>query len=92
MAYTQDIEIPKDSWHELEVAGSYVAIQLNESGSVKVHMADEAPDNSNETGIYVGRLQSGVPGSFAAGGIQTGTRVFVRSAKDETETITVLSY
>lgn len=92
MAATDELQLTKDAWVEVPLAGNYLAIQLNEAGAIKVHVADAAPLDANETGIYIARNQTGVPGSFALGGIPDGVHVYARSARDEAETIVYLTY
>lgn len=92
MSGTYDITVTKDAWTELVAEGAYVAIQLNESGAIRVHVASVAPDDSSRTGIYVARNQAGVPGSFALGGLTSDAKIFVRSERDEQEPIVFLTY
>lgn len=92
MARTVTVEVLKGEWTEMDIDGTYAAIQLNEKGAIKVHVSDGTPPDDNEVGIYIARAQTGTPGTFAMGGIPTGVKIFVRSAQDETETIVFLSY
>lgn len=92
MSGTYDLVVTKDAWTELTLDGAYLAIQLNESGAIRVHVADAAPDDASHTGIYVARNQAGVPGSFALGGLPVSAKVFVRSERDDEEPIVYLTY
>jgi acyl-CoA synthetase (NDP forming) len=91
MATTARLDITDDAWTQVPLDGIYVAIQINETDRVKVHVADTPPADSDTTGLIVAHNSPGVPSSFAAGGLPDNVGVWVRTTKGPSK-ITYLTY
>lgn len=96
MAFTQNIEVNRETWTLLAEGMTTVSIQMQQGGNVLIHIADAAtpPDDAEDVGIMIGRTYGGVANSLSAGGLQAGGAVNVwgKSHKDAAETVTVLAY
>lgn len=90
---TSNLQLNKNEWEEIPNLGTYLALQLPSDGSIKVHMTDgSVPADEDDTGLIMGRSQGVLPGLLGMGGLPEGTRVFLRSFRDATETVTYLTY
>lgn len=78
MASTRQITIPGDQWTEVTGFTNYLAIQTKEQEQLLIHVSEVEPDEDNMAGLLIAYGRPGVPTSFAAGGLPTGVRVFIR--------------
>lgn len=96
MAKTEEVTVSKDAWTLVAEGLATVAVQLQNNGSVRIHVADaaDAPEDDNDAGLLISRGYEDVPSAWSAGGLQaTGAvNVWVRSGRQEDVTILVLAY
>jgi hypothetical protein len=89
---TDQITAKTTEWTEVPKEGAYVAIQLNQAGSVKVHVADDLPDADNVKGLLLQRATTGVPGAVTFGNLPDEKNVYVRAQGSKDIAVDYISY
>lgn len=92
MASTREIAVPAGQWTEVTGFTNYLAIQTKEQEQLLIHIAEAEPVADSNVGLLIAYGRPGVPTSFAAGGLPTGVRVFVKPKSEGDASPTIVAY
>lgn len=87
----EDVTVRRDKWTLVAEGMKFVCVQMTGVGVALVRCVgaeDEDPDDADVSGALIENAGS----SFAVGGLPERARVYVRSKRDNVETVNVLAY